>query len=477
MVLLRQYLTLRENAALTCALAVREAELRHLAFHDPLTGLANRALFRDRLAHALDLHARDMRPISLIFLDLDDFKVVNDSLGHAAGDELLIRVAERLAAAVRIGDTVARLGGDEFAVLLEDAGDAVQVATALSQAIRKPLTVAAQPVRVGASLGVVQLPAAVAATTADELVMQADTAMYAAKRAGKDRLEVYVTGMALQETEERETAAALQQALARSELSLVFQPLVHLPTGRVLAVEALTRWDRGGVPVSPAVFIPLAEKIGYIAALTSWVLDEACAQLSAWCAAGLAHDVRLAVNVSAQEICDPAFPDRVWAVLSKHGVLPTQLTLEITETAILTEPQQAAVVTRALRARGVEVALDDFGVGEATLSQLHAVELDVLKIDRSFIEDLETNARQRRLLRTLLRVGVDLGLDVVIEGIERPAQLEVLTELGAQVGQGYLLGRPQATWWNTSAPPSAVVPSQRAAQTAQPGLAAASPVD
>ena len=280
--LLRQYLMLRRNGELALALAGREAQLVHQAFHDGLTGLANRALFQDRLAHALDLHQRDLRPVSVLFLDLDDFKLVNDSLGHRAGDELLLRVAERITGATRPGDTSARLGGDEFAVLIEDTGDPVALASRIVDVLRSPFVVDGTSVDVRASIGVFELAAQDGPTTADALLIHADTAMYAAKRSGKDRIVLYRNGMSLAELEDEELARALRAAIDSGELHLAYQPIVDLATGYATGVEALARWTHEGQTVPPTVFIPLAERCGLIDQLTAHVLGRACVQLGAW---------------------------------------------------------------------------------------------------------------------------------------------------------------------------------------------------
>ncbi|MDT7548903.1 MAG: diguanylate cyclase [Actinomycetota bacterium] len=442
LVLVRQYLTLRENTGLADELATREAQLRHQAFHDALTGLANRALFQDRLGHALDLHARDLRPVSVLFLDIDDFKLINDSMGHAAGDELLLRIAERLGTSLRTGDTVARLGGDEFAILLEDDGDPVVVAGSVEAALQAPFVVKGRPISVGTSIGVVALQPADAATTADALLAKADTAMYAAKRGGKGQLRVFREGMSLTELADNRMSQALAAAVTAGELRLEYQPIVNLDTGAIAAVEALARWSYEGREVPPSEFIPVAERTGVIADLTDWALDEACRQLAVWSRTPGREQLQIAVNVAPAQVTDDAFVRRVADVLAKHDVAPGRLVLEITESSLLADVEVARRVTAALRATGVRISLDDFGVGFSSLSQLHAIELDIVKIDRSFIDRLDTDPRQVRFLGSLLRLGADLGLDVVAEGVERRRQLELVRELGCRLVQGYLLARP-----------------------------------
>ena len=443
LMLFRQYLTLRENAALTGQLAEREAELRHLAFHDPLTGLPNRALFSDRLGHALELHARDLRPVSLIFLDLDDFKVINDSLGHAAGDELLIRVGERLTSTLRRGDTVARLGGDEFAVLLEDDGDVLAVTDAVTAALTAPFSLHGSAVRVAASIGVVELPSEAVGTTADELLNKADTAMYAAKREGKGRLVVFQEGMALEECRDHRMAPALRAALAQGEVRLHLQPVQVLQTGEVHSVEALARWTWDGEAVPPVTFVEVAERNGLIDDLTTSVLDQACRLVAQWCLV-LPSVPAISVNVSPTQLGGAAFLNQVLGALARHDVPASLLVLEITERAVVRDPEGAATNIALLRTAGVRIALADVGAGSSTLAQLHAIDLDLIKVDRSLVERLDSEPRQVRLLRSLLTLAEDMDLDVVVEGVERASQRDVLDGLGARLAQGYLFAQPMA---------------------------------
>jgi diguanylate cyclase (GGDEF)-like protein len=441
LVLVRQYLMLRENATLVGELALREAQLRHQAFHDALTGLANRGLFQDRLGHALALHGRDLRAISVLFLDLDDFKVINDTLGHGAGDELLVRVAERLLGAVRHGDTVARLGGDEFAILLEDGGDPLRVAASVEAALSAPFVLSGTTVQVAASIGVVAVQPEEASTSADVLLARADTAMYTAKRSGKGQLRVYEDGMSLVELVDQRLATALAAAIGTPALTLAYQPVVNLENGRVVGVEALARWRLLDREVPPSEFIPVAERTGVIEPLTVWVLDEACRHVNEW-ARSFKQLFTVAVNVSPPQIVDPAFVDTVRDAMARHHLRRGQLILEITESSLLTDIPAATAVISGLREAGVRIALDDFGVGYSSLSQLHAIELDMIKIDRSFIDRLDTDPRQVRFLRSLLRLGLDLGLEVVAEGLERQEQFVLLRELDCRMAQGYLLARP-----------------------------------
>jgi diguanylate cyclase len=445
LVLVRQLLSARENGALLQALARREAQLRHQAFHDGLTGLANRALFADRLQHALELHRSDLRPLAVVLCDLDDFKVVNDSAGHVAGDALLVRVAERLRGAVRPADTLARLGGDEFAVLLEqgDADEAADdVAERIAAALVAPFAVEGAVVPVSASIGLAVVDADEPTPSASELLVRADTAMYTAKRSGKHQVRRYRPGMSLQEVQQGRLAEALRAALAAGDVQVAYQPVVTVATGRVEGLECLARWTWQGRVVPPSEFVPVAELTGLSADLTDLVLDASCRQLAAWTRDLGAHDLHIAVNVAPQDLISPTLPGRVALALERHGVAPDRLVLEVTETGLLPDPVAARAATRALAGLGVRLALDDFGVGYSSLAHLSSLPLRILKVDRAFVAGLGTDPQQERFVSALLGLGADLGLSVVAEGVERPEQLAVLRRLRCAAAQGYLLSRP-----------------------------------
>jgi diguanylate cyclase len=459
LVLVRQYVTVRENQVLAHAVQQREVQLHHLAFHDPLTGLANRALFLDRLEHALDRAERSRQPVSVAFVDLDGFKAVNDTLGHAAGDALLVGVAGRLRGALRSADTLARLGGDEFAVLVEQGDDAPTAARRLLGTLREPFHVHGRTVAVTASIGVATVeagqdtgPGTDAATRAATLLHRADVAMYAVKASGKGdvaahtaALESEPNGRAGRHAVRRVRPAlpeAFAEALHRGDVQAIYQPVVDPVSGRIAAMEVLARWTHEGEPVPPAVFIPACTEAGLSGQLTALMLEQGCAQLGLW-NAGLAHRrLRIAVNVDPTEFGDSGLPDRVAGVLRRYGLSPGQLALEITETAVNNRPANAVDVMHRLRALGVRIALDDFGTGYSTLSRLSRTPVDTVKIDRSFVAHIDHDEQQRWFLRGLLDLARHLGLRTVAEGVERAGQLHELRRQGCDLVQGHFVARP-----------------------------------
>jgi diguanylate cyclase (GGDEF)-like protein len=444
LLLTRQYLVLRQNWRLANQLALREEQLRHQAFHDGLTGLANRVLFRDRLEHAVALHTRDLRPISLLYLDLDDFKVVNDTLGHAAGDQLLVRIAERLRGTVRAGDTVARLGGDEFAVLLEDGADPIASAQRITNVMRTPIDISAQPVEPRVSVGVVELAPSHDVVSADELLARADTAMYAAKRSGKARIVVHSAGMSLVELEDQRLRAVLLRAIDDGEIRLAYQPIVELGDRRIVALEALARWQHENTDVPPTTLIAAATRTAVLPELTEALLAQACAQLARWSAGRSPDDLPISVhvNIPPSQLGRDGFLHTVIDLVNRHRLQPGQLVLEITESGLVADITAAKAILDQLRATGIAVSMDDFGVGYSSLSRLNEIELDSVKIDRSFLDRIECDPRRAAFLKGLLRLAADISLPVIAEGVERPAQLAVLQQLGCRYAQGYLLGRP-----------------------------------
>ena len=419
-----------------------EAQLEHQAFHDPLTGLANRALFRDRVGQALAVTQRSGACPTVLFLDLDDFKAVNDSLGHAEGDRLLTTVAARLLNATRGCDTVARLGGDEFAVLLgstSDAADAVVVAERIVGAVARPVALAAREVRVGASVGVAT---ADAGEGTDELLRNADLAMYRAKARGKGTYEVFAAALYEEMNDRAALEADLHRALERQQFRLEYQPIVELDSARVVGLEALVRWDhpeRGGVP--PVRFIGVAEATGVILPLGRWVLEEACRQTAAWRDRG-ANDLYVSVNISSCQLRHAQFGADVARALAASGLPAHALLLEITESVIMEDTEANLARLAELKALGVRLAIDDFGIGYSSLSYLQRFPVDVLKIDKSFVDGVHDREGDEALARTIVALGRSLSLCTVAEGVEHAAQRECLRALGCTLGQGYLFARP-----------------------------------
>jgi diguanylate cyclase (GGDEF)-like protein/PAS domain S-box-containing protein len=431
-----------------------EEELTRQAFHDNLTGLANRALFRDRLDHALTRSVRTAESVSLLLADLDGFKAVNDSLGHGAGDELLRHVAQRFLEAVRPTDTVARLGGDEFCVLMEatDQDRAEIVARRLLEALADPIRVADRELQVGASIGVVVHPGGLASS--EDLLRHADVAMYAAKEAGRGRYEVFRYEMARELGQLLGLEHEMRQGLAQGEFSVHYQPEVDLGSGRVIGVEALLRWTsptRG--PVSPAEFIPVAESSGVIMQLGEFVLVSACRQAVAWRREGPMPDpFRMWVNVSAKQLSAGGICEQVRRTLQESGLPAACLGLEITETAIVTGGpalDRARAELRDLHSDGVHIAIDDFGTGFTSLGQLRRFPVDVLKVDRSFVQGIEHDPKDAAITANLASLAHALGLKAVAEGIESQGQLASARKLGCDFAQGFLFARP--------APPDVVV--------------------
>lgn len=423
-----------------------EEELEQRAFFDFLTGLPNRAVFRDRLGHALERSARRSDPLAVLLLDLDGFKVVNDSLGHDVGDELLIAVGERIQGCSRSSDTVARLGGDEFAILLEDAASeeaAVALAGRVLEALTSPFEVRGREAFIGASIGVAMhsgpsgLP--------DELIRNADAAMYSAKGGGKGRWAIFQPAMHRRTLELFEVQADLQRALVRAEFVLHYQPIIDLATGALQGVEALVRWrhpTRG--LIMPGDFIRVAEETGMIVPLGVWVLGEACRQAREW--SDLFPDasaLSMSVNLSTRQLLEPDLVSRVADVLAETALDPGALILEITEGSLMQDAGQTATKLRALKELGARLALDDFGTGSSSLGHLRQFPIDVLKIDKSFVDDLgDTGSDASALVRAIIELARSFRLATIAEGIESTEQLAELRLVGCGLGQGYLFAKP-----------------------------------
>lgn len=421
-----------------------EDELRHQAFHDALTGLANRALFEDRLAHGLAGARRHRRPITVLFLDLDDFKTINDSLGHTSGDELLRAVAMRIAGVVRAADTAARLGGDEFAVLVDIMDHEVEaraLAARILEELEPPFKIAGRELNVSASIG---MAISDGSRGADELLRNADTAMYAAKESGKNCVRAFEEGMHVRVLDRLELTGELRRALEIGEFELDYQPIVELDTGRIAGVEALVRWahpDRGRL--APARFIGLAEETGLIVPLGAWILNCACTHAREW-QRSYAHGSapHISVNVSTRQLCDPGFPQIVAEALQSTGVQSSALVLEITESLLADDNDEIISRLQRLKALGVRIAVDDFGTGYSALSRLGRYPIDILKIDRSFSDGIDCDPGKAQLVNGIVNLAESLHLEVVVEGIEESRQAAKLREMHASFGQGNLFSRP-----------------------------------
>ncbi len=421
-----------------------ESQLTHQAFHDPLTRLANRTLFLNRVAHAVARAPRRQRPSAVLFLDLDDFKKVNDSLGHQVGDQLLISCAGRLSTCVRPGDTIARMGGDEFAVLLEeleDMGHAGQIAERISTALRTPFHIGGREVFAGVSIGIAPVHSD---DTPDEVLRNADLAMYHAKGRDKGRWATFAPTMHQELVERLELEADLRAAMDEGALRVEYQPIVALDTQAIVAAEALVRWHHAGRgDVRPARFVAIAEETGLIVPLGRRVLREACRQAQAWRArVPGAHEVRIAVNVSGRHFLEPTLLGDVREALDDAGLPPAALTLEVSESVLMQQSDLTTQTLRALRGLGVRVAVDDFGTGYSSLGSLQRFSVDALKIDRTFVDQVGMPGHDPVLARAIVALGATLGIETVAEGVERPEQREALREMGCVLGQGYLFARP-----------------------------------
>lgn len=420
------------------AIAEREARILHQAHHDNLTDLANRVVAVDTIRE--QLAADPPEPFAVILIDLNRFKQINDTLGHSIGDQLLISLAGRLTNAAREGDLVARLGGDEFMVIL-GSGDREQaelVAQRIGDALRRKISVQDIQLSVEVSLGIALAPEH--GTDPETLMRRADIAMYGAK-SDRQPFAVYEAGQDERHLHQLSLINDLREAIGDGGLTLNYQPKIQLSGVGHLGVEALVRWthpEHGFV--SPGEFIPLAEQAGMISDLTNWVIEETCRQLAQWDQAGI--EVHAAVNISAMDLADGALGDRVCQTLEEHGLAFGRLCIEVTESAIMADPARATEVLSGLRERGVRVSIDDFGTGQSSLAQLKRLPVDELKIDRSFVQNVAEDAEDRVIVESTVALAHRMGLEVVAEGIETQAGRDLLTELGCDRGQGYLISRP-----------------------------------
>ncbi len=421
-----------------------EQQLAHQAFHDSLTGLANRALFRDRVEHAVARGRRNPEPVVVLFLDLDNFKTVNDSLGHAAGDQLLVQVSQRLRSCLRVCDTIARLGGDEFAILLQDAkhpDDSIQVAERITAKLRMSFTLERKEVFVGTSIGIATSERS---DTAEELLRNADVAMYIAKEKGKGCFEIFDPAMLSVVMERLDLEADLRRALEREEFELYYQPIIDLASGEMTGAEALLRWnhpDRG--VLAPGAFIPLAEETGMIIELGNWVLQEACRHARQWKAYRRRKlPLSITVNLSGRQLQQASIVENVALALAQAGLDPQALVLEVTESMMMQNTEATLIKLQDLRALGVRMAIDDFGTGYSSLSYLQRFPVDILKIDKSFIDGLREEDGESALARAIIALGETLGLRTVAEGVEVEEQAAWLIEQGCHMAQGYHFARP-----------------------------------
>ena len=422
-----------------------ERRLHHIAYHDTLTGLANRHGFHERLALAVERSRLDSREcFAVLFMDLDRFKGVNDSFGHQAGNELLVATAHRLREAARPEDMVARLGGDEFAVLLEHLPDfdtGVRMAKQLLAALSRPLAIHGADLLPTASMGITFSD--LGYRTVEEILRDADLAMYQAKSDGRARVAVFDQSMQHEAAHKLALESDLRQAIGSSQMGLVYQPIFDLQPQRLTGFEALIRWthpSRGAV--SPALFIALAEETGQIEALTEWVVETAAQQLARWQQRDLAMSV--SVNVSGRDISGPGFIACIDGVLARHALRPGSLVMEITETTLMSQLDVAVAAMRTLNAKGIRFSIDDFGTGYSSLAYLSRLPIDTLKIDRVFVSGIEKGPHNLEIVRAVQQLGQALGRRVVAEGIETAEQLAALREMGVEAGQGYFLARPMS---------------------------------
>jgi diguanylate cyclase (GGDEF)-like protein/PAS domain S-box-containing protein len=422
-----------------------EIQLRHQALHDPLTGLANRTFCLERVRQALErIKRRENYYFALVFIDLDRFKVINDSFGHSFGDKLLIEVGERLVRCVRGLDTVSRFGGDEFVILLEELvlpREAIRIVNRMREALHEPFYIDSQEMLITASFGIVLKPSEV--KNADALLQNANIAMYRAKKVGRDRLKVFNTKMLEQAVQLMALETDLRRAIANREFFLVYQPIYTMSEGRLAGFEALVRWqhpERG--LIGPGEFIPVAEETGFIVELGLWVLEEACRTLSGWLAFEGQNGLTMSVNISARQFSQSDLVDQVKRILTTTGVPSRAVKLEITETTIMENADSAVDKLNRLKALGVGLSVDDFGTGYSSISYLYRFPLDTLKIDLSFVKMIDVAPENREIVKGIINLAHSLKLNVVAEGVERPVHREILASLDCDYAQGFLFSRP-----------------------------------
>ncbi|HYH40952.1 MAG TPA: EAL domain-containing protein [Burkholderiales bacterium] len=422
-----------------------ERRIAFLAHHDALTGLPNRAMFMHECSEAIFRAQRRRSRVALLYVDLDEFKQVNDSHGHAAGDAVLRAVAPRVQECVRKTDILARLGGDEFTVVIDDVQDPRDLAAIARKIIERlgdPFAIAGEEVQISASIGIACYPDD--AIDVDSLLAAADTAMYAAKAQGRNNSQYFSVDLNARALESLIVASNLRQAVVREEFSLAFQPRVELDGGKITAVEALIRWNHPELgPVLPTQFIAVAEKTGLIDELGGWVLEAACRQMSAWRAARTAPP-RVSINLALRQFRQPALLEKIARALDAAGLEPDALQLEVTEGTLMDDPVSAAQILRRIRQLGVTVAIDDFGTGFSSLNHLQRFEVDYIKIDQSFVRGIPVEATEVRITDAIIAIARTMGVKLIAEGIETPQQFEYLRNARCEEGQGYLFSRPVA---------------------------------
>ena len=420
-----------------------EAKLQYQALYDELTGLPNRRLLADRLSQTLSQATREHHIAALLYIDLDGFKLVNDSLGHAIGDLLLGQVSERLRARVRAADTLARLGGDEFVVVLgnlNEKSEAALVAQQLLQAITLPFVIEGQKITISASIGISVFPET--ASDAEGLLQQADSAMYAAKRSGKNGIQYYTPELGITVRERMQLETQLRGAIARGEIAVHYQPEFDMISQRLVRFEALARWNHPTLgSISPTKFIPIAEESGVIVTLGAYIMERACAEAKSWQDTA-PYPIQVAVNISSVQLSRENFVQEVLDVLHRTGLKPTLLQLEVTESVMVSGVARTAETIKQFRELGIGVAIDDFGTGYSSLSYLPRLSFDSLKIERSFVHDLGVQPETRAMVSALIGLAHNFGMRVIVEGVETAEQLALLQKLGGDEVQGYLLGRP-----------------------------------
>jgi diguanylate cyclase (GGDEF)-like protein/PAS domain S-box-containing protein len=419
-----------------------EARAQYLTQHDGLTGLPNRLLMNDRLQQAIVQARRSGSQVALMFIDLDRFKMVNDSFGHMTGDSLLKQVAARLVRCLRDTDTVARLGGDEFTIMLPDVAGAQMVGEVAQRVLgefAQPFSDGDQELFVSASIGISLFPRD--ATAPDELVKHADTAMYSAKDSGRNNYRYFTEDLNVEVREKVMLESGLRHAMERGELRLYYQPKIDLSSGRVIGAESLLRWQHPTLGlIAPGRFIPVAEESGLIVPLGEWVLRKACEQLRTWEAQGL--QMQVAVNVSARQFQQRNLADLVMNIMRDCRVDPHLIEIELTESAIMNDAQASISTLEQMKSRGISISIDDFGTGYSSLSYLKRLPLDILKIDQSFVRDITTDYNDAAIVRAIIGLARSLGIKVIAEGVEDDSQLSFLNAYGCNYGQGFLFGEP-----------------------------------